>query len=44
VCKDYGDKELAAAMVDELEMLLHAASGTSYDVEELEDSLSVQQP
>jgi hypothetical protein len=41
VCKDYGDKELGEAMIDELEQLLHAASGSGYDIEHVEDSLNV---
>ena len=44
VCKDYGDEELGNAMMEELEQLLHAASGTPYDIENVEDSLTVQQP
>ena len=41
VCKQYGDKELSDALVDKLEALLHAATGQAYDVEGMEDSLSV---
>ena len=44
VCKDYGDKDLGNAMMEELEQILHAASGTPYDIENVEDSLNVQQP
>jgi hypothetical protein len=41
VCKDYGDKDLGNAMMEELEQLLHAVSGTAYDIEHVEDSLSI---
>jgi len=40
VCKQYGDKELGDAMVDNLEALLHAASGSAYEVEH-KDSLEI---
>ncbi len=40
VCKQYGDKELGDAMVDNLEALLHAASGSPYEVER-KDSLEI---
>jgi hypothetical protein len=40
VCKQYGDTQLADAMVDSLEALLHAAVGTDYSLERT-DSLEV---
>ena len=42
VCKDYGDKELGDEMLSQLEDLLHAASGSAYDIEGQEDTLKVQ--
>ncbi len=41
VCKQYGDKTLGTAMVDALEQLLHAASGSEYALER-EDTLEVK--
>ncbi len=41
VCKQYGDKELGKVMVDALEDILHAATGSAYDLERT-DSLSVE--
>ena len=40
LCKQYGDKELGDAMIDSLEDILHAATGTEYALER-EDSLEV---
>ena len=33
VCKQYGDTELADTLIDQLEILLHSVTGTSYDPE-----------
>jgi hypothetical protein len=32
-CKQYGDEDLADELIDQLEMLIHAAAGTSFDPE-----------
>ena len=40
VCKQYGDKQLGDAMVDSLESLLHAATGSPYGLDR-PDSLEV---
>ncbi len=43
VCKQYGDKELGNAMVDSLEALISAATGSDYALEQTtEDSLKIQ--
>ena len=42
VCKQYGDKELSDAMIEGLEAILHAATGTAYGLEKSpEDSLDL---
>ena len=41
VCKQYGDTDLGNAMVDALEDILHAATGSAYSLER-EDSLKVE--
>ncbi len=42
VCKDYGDTELGSEMLSQLELMLKAASGSAYDLEEETDSLEIQ--
>lgn len=43
VCKQYGDKDLGDAMIDSLESLLHAATGSRYGLERSEaDSIEIQ--
>ena len=43
VCKQYGDKDLGESMIDSLEALLHAATGSHYGLERSEaDSIDIQ--
>jgi hypothetical protein len=42
VCKTYGEVDLADAMVTNLKQLLQFASGSAYDLEEVDDTLTIQ--